>query len=124
VVAYKGEECVVSKAVNRDGELKVRFPGGVRALAEPGLPARLQHLNLARNDLYADEIRALAEAGLPAGLQHLNLASNALGPGGTRALAEAGLPSGLRHLDLTGNGIGEEEERAVRETFPECEVSS
>jgi serine/threonine protein kinase/hemoglobin-like flavoprotein/Ran GTPase-activating protein (RanGAP) involved in mRNA processing and transport len=76
---------------------------GLQALAHPAL--RLQHLDLADNDLRTEGAEVLAQS---AGreLRVLNLRGNLLGPDGAAVLAVSAVPANLRELDLACNAIG------------------
>ena len=62
LIRYMNEECVVSKAVDTDGELKVRFLSGVKALAD-GLSTNIT-------------------------IKSLDISSNYLGPAGAKFIAD------------------------------------
>jgi uncharacterized protein (TIGR02996 family) len=81
--------------------------GGVLAAlaASPHL-ARIQSLDLAGNDLRAEDCRTLAESPHLAGLEALHLGSNHFGAEGARALAASPHLGRLRLLGLANTGIG------------------
>lgn len=76
----------------------------VRALAASSL--RLQHLDLADNDIGPDEAVALAEGEGLGRLQRLNLRGTRVGSDGAGAIAVSRSLGSLEHLDLSATGLG------------------
>jgi uncharacterized protein (TIGR02996 family) len=77
-----------------------------RELSAHLTPGRLRRLALCRASLTDADAAALAESGLPAGLEVLDLSYNRIGPAGTRELIRV-LP-GTARLLLDNNPIGDE----------------